>query len=149
MELITAAYCWQIINSQAWITLLAVKHNVVKRSASYLLPSTSNVIRHPNSSAKFLCASRQAAHRSPCGAEPWIGQQNYKTPCIKIRFLSYWYLLLCHPFGTLYLMQWLGTSSWIICCSKSKQPHVIRQGDLGDNRHRKSSVVQCRTKMGR
>jgi hypothetical protein len=34
MELITAVYCWQIIHSHAWASLLAVKLNVIKRSTS-------------------------------------------------------------------------------------------------------------------
>jgi hypothetical protein len=80
MELITAAYCWQIINSHAWTTQLTVKHNAVKRFTSYFTSfRTLSPIRHVDSSAKLVYASQQAVRWSPRSAEPWTGQKRKPT----------------------------------------------------------------------
>jgi hypothetical protein len=60
MEMITAAYCWQIINSHTWTALLAVKHNAIKRSTTWLLPFIPNIIgflKHRLSHKKLVCAT--------------------------------------------------------------------------------------------
>jgi hypothetical protein len=49
---------------------------------SFLILSANRPIA---SSAKFVCASQQAAHRSPWGAEPSTGQQRQEPPCIMVK----------------------------------------------------------------
>jgi hypothetical protein len=71
MELITAAYCWQIINKLPHCS----PYSIIPPSGpqvNYFPPfQMLSVIWLADSSVKLVCTSQQAAHRPPWRAEPW------------------------------------------------------------------------------
>jgi hypothetical protein len=83
MELITAAYCWEIKTEFPTHEQYCSTWNRIPSSGPQVnfFPSlrTSSTNRHTDSSSKFACASRQAEHRSSWRA--WY-KKSINTPCI-------------------------------------------------------------------